>query len=257
MYKAGDKVEFVRNVSLPDRDSIVFGKGDVHLVDDYHAAIERVMIQGLWINCADVKPYVMVDAVPAPVKSLRYNTGKPQLSYILDFPNATDILMTVLRKDNDLYGATMLDMVEAFQDGGPVDLLAVVIVDLLHQLQEDLNFKHKPFKDTMLETFEQVLAQYYDAWSEFSLVCSNGSIKYDRNNWKVSGLLYMDLLDCFMRHYVKSKTGKKYDVEELIKDGVTYNFKTHHLAHAIWNLMAILEYSVIHPEVDDRAAIQA
>lgn len=58
-YKAGDRVVFLVDISLPTRkdkpDNIAFKKGDICDVDDVNADAQCVLIMGLWVNYDDVE----------------------------------------------------------------------------------------------------------------------------------------------------------------------------------------------------------
>lgn len=67
-------------------------------------------------------------------------------------------------------------------------------------------------------------------------VAAQGAIKYSRGNWK-QGLCELELLDSHDRH-MHACFGKdeRYDQE----------FGTHHIAHAIWNLLVLLSQRLAH-----------
>lgn len=85
---------------------------------------------------------------------------------------------------------------------------------------------------------------------EMGVVATKGALKYADNSWQtVAGALdlYEDALE---RHVLAWQSGEDFDPE----------FKTHHLAHAAWNCLAILtilfingsvvEYKKRNPEED-------
>lgn len=89
-------------------------------------------------------------------KALRYNEGKPKLSYILHFPKTIELLAKIMEA---------------------------------------------------------------------------GEIKYGKLNWKKGGNSDESYLDSAMRHIFKFANDDFFDEE----------YGTHHIGHAIWNLMAMFE----------------
>lgn len=78
--------------------------------------------------------------------------------------------------------------------------------------------------------------------SEIPFAQASGLKKiYDgANNWRL-GLKWSDVMESAMRHIEAYKRGEDFD-----------ELGTYHLSNAVWNLMTILEYYHIHPELDDR-----
>ena len=68
-----------------------------------------------------------------------------------------------------------------------------------------------------------------------------GAQKYDDDNWR-KGLSYRGTLASLMRHLEKFRAGHDNDEESGLP----------HLAHVAWNAFALLEFILIHPELDDR-----
>ncbi|KKK94374.1 hypothetical protein LCGC14_2683520 [marine sediment metagenome] len=58
-----------------------------------------------------------------------------------------------------------------------------------------------------------------------------GEVKYKRLNWKIGGNTDESYLDAAIRHMSKFVNGDPFDEE----------YGTHHLGHAIWNLMTLFE----------------
>ena len=71
----------------------------------------------------------------------------------------------------------------------------------------------------------------------FARVMELGALKYDPGNWKLGGKPDKEYLDATMRHIVAFQSG-----EEFASDS-----GCHHLAHAAWNLFALVELNVDTP----------
>jgi len=72
-------------------------------------------------------------------------------------------------------------------------------------------------------------------------VLTFGAEKYDAHNWR-QGMIWSRLLDASIRHIYAFSEGEDFDPESQIS----------HLAHAICNLMFLLEYSHSKVGQDDR-----
>jgi len=81
----------------------------------------------------------------------------------------------------------------------------------------------------------------YPLW-ELGRVYTFGAGKYEDNNWR-KGLKWSRIFAAVMRHLWKWWSGEELDEESGLP----------HLSHACWGLLSLLEYSVSHPELDDRA----
>ena len=79
------------------------------------------------------------------------------------------------------------------------------------------------------------------ALNEMAKVMTYGAKKYSADNWR-KGLSFTSCLDSLERHIAKFKIGQDYDEETGL----------HHLAHAMANCSFIMEYSLTHPELDNR-----
>lgn len=66
---------------------------------------------------------------------------------------------------------------------------------------------------------------------ELCRVFEMGAKKYARGNWQKGGKPDEEYLDSAMRHMMDYKSGKTLDPEG----------QTHHLAHAVWNLLVLVE----------------
>ena len=82
----------------------------------------------------------------------------------------------------------------------------------------------------------------------FCRVKEVGAIKYERNDWKEGGKPDEEYLDAALRHMVEFKNGEQFASDT----------GCHHLAHAAWNLFALLELNVNEVEAPDlfRAACE-
>ncbi len=89
------------------------------------------------------------------------------------------------------------------------------------------------------------LDPWYDALAEVCLVCMQGAEKYERGNYLL-GQSYSELLSASKRHEMKfgSPIYPDFDSES----------GRHHIAHAIWNLVQLLqaELNPMQGTVDDR-----
>ncbi len=81
-------------------------------------------------------------------------------------------------------------------------------------------------------------------WSmdQIAQVYTHGTIKYDDDNWWKGLKWKKDVLGCIFRHVWKWVRGEKWDDESGL----------HHLAHAAWNCIALMEYERCGIGVDDR-----
>lgn len=82
-------------------------------------------------------------------------------------------------------------------------------------------------------------------------VMMQGAVKYADGNWKLGGKKDQEYLDSHDRHLQAFHEGQYYDPDS----------GTPHLAHAIWNLMALMELNYYnYPEIDpcfDQEAYEA
>jgi hypothetical protein len=65
------------------------------------------------------------------------------------------------------------------------------------------------------------------------VVMSRGAIKYAKNNW-MRGMPWSTMVGCALRHLFKFACGERYDKES----------GCHHLAHAAWNMLALMTYDL-------------
>ncbi len=76
---------------------------------------------------------------------------------------------------------------------------------------------------------------------ELAKVYTMGAVKYAPENWR-KGMAWSRMYGSAMRHILAFQQGEEVDEESGLP----------HLAHAIWNLFSLLDYTVSHPELDDR-----
>ena len=79
------------------------------------------------------------------------------------------------------------------------------------------------------------------ALRDVAAVCQMGVVKYARDNWR-KGLPWTEVLDSAFRHQFAWLDGEDLDEESGLP----------HLAHAMWNLMTLLDFAVTRPDFDDR-----
>jgi Domain of unknown function (DUF5664) len=66
-----------------------------------------------------------------------------------------------------------------------------------------------------------------------AMVLTRGAIKYAIRNWE-RGMKWSKMIGCSLRHIFKFACGERYDRES----------GCHHLAHAAWNLLALMTYDI-------------
>lgn len=81
------------------------------------------------------------------------------------------------------------------------------------------------------------LLDFPKAVEAFARVKELGAAKYERDNWKLGNKPDEEYLDACLRHLVAYKAG-----EEFANDS-----GCHHIAHAAWNLFALLELNIAAP----------
>jgi hypothetical protein len=77
---------------------------------------------------------------------------------------------------------------------------------------------------------------------EVARVYGAGSIKYSPRNWEL-GYEWSKSMDALERHYNAFKRREDFDPESGL----------HHLAHAVFHCLALMEWTLTHPELDDRS----
>lgn len=83
------------------------------------------------------------------------------------------------------------------------------------------------------------------ALDEIAQVYTYGTIKYDDDNWWKGLRWKKDVFGCILRHIWKWFRGEKLDEESGL----------HHLAHAAWNCMTLMEYERLKIGTDDRVPL--
>lgn len=82
---------------------------------------------------------------------------------------------------------------------------------------------------------------------EYGKVCSYGSRdKYAQNNWRY-GFVWSLSANALLRHYLAWVGGEDHDPESGL----------HHMAHAAWHALVLVQFSVDHPSLDDRFGMPA
>lgn len=71
-------------------------------------------------------------------------------------------------------------------------------------------------------------------------VLTKGAAKYADRNWE-NGMAWSKMVGCGMRHLMAFLRGERFDAET----------GCHHLAHAAWNLLALMSYDVRAIGADD------
>lgn len=79
-----------------------------------------------------------------------------------------------------------------------------------------------------------------DAILEIAKVATMGAEKYSPQNWR-GGMKWSRLMDATQRHLLAYNSGNRKDSESGLS----------HLAHAAWNIMALLEYEANNKGEDD------
>lgn len=79
------------------------------------------------------------------------------------------------------------------------------------------------------------LDPWFDALCEVARVCMKGAEKYERGNY-LQGQPYSQLIGCAYRHQGKFGDFRRPDIDP--------ETGRHHIAHAIWNLLQLLQHEV-------------
>jgi len=80
-----------------------------------------------------------------------------------------------------------------------------------------------------------------EAMEEVAKVYTVGAVKYEDRNWE-KGMKWSRMYAAMERHAKAFWRGETYDPETGI----------HHMAHAAWNCLALIHYTMFKPEFDDR-----
>lgn len=93
-----------------------------------------------------------------------------------------------------------------------------------------------------------------DGIEEVGKVATFGSLKYNDHNWR-QGFDWSRLLDAAYRHMNQFNNGDRKDFKASCKKCKKGKCKNHsglsHLAHAAWNLLALIEFEKNEQGVDD------
>jgi hypothetical protein len=84
--------------------------------------------------------------------------------------------------------------------------------------------------DTGKERLDLIPSEW--PWA-LALVLSVGASKYEERNWE-KGMKWSKMVSCALRHFYKFVAGERFDQESGI----------HHLAHAAWNILALMSYDI-------------
>lgn len=110
-----------------------------------------------------------------------------------------------------------------------------------NQLKEDLEDVIKAEKAAKPPL--SMLQGFVEALDEVARVCGMGANKYARNAWRDKPYKYSERIDSLYRH-LGSWVGRKETRDS--ESGL------HHLAHAAWNVLMLLEYELEGLGEDDR-----
>jgi hypothetical protein len=83
---------------------------------------------------------------------------------------------------------------------------------------------------------------------ELAKVYTMGAEKYEENNWR-KGMKWSRVFASTLRHLYKFWRAKQFGTSEIDEES-----GLPHLAHALWNVMTLLNYSHFKLEFDDRPA---
>lgn len=220
---------------------VIMYEGEMHQLKGIDPDL-GLHVAGKWCNPDLIHHWIEPPPLPPVKQAKRYNAGKPELSYVLDFPKAFA----------KLTGAQVISPCDLLIENIPDGNIPAIIVGLFRELQYKLNPDHAiPAPD---DTIGKFIASYPDAITEFVTVCANGALKYERNNYK-KGFPPYTLRDSGLRHYQKYYMGIDRDIvdgttlarEDLLEhfggdvEAFKKQFTTHHLAHCIWNFMVEVE----------------
>lgn len=162
---------------------------------------------------------------------LRYNTGKPKLTYIFSahvaFDKVSEYATTDLTSEVEPFSEVLRDLADFL---GRADDLSLVdaLFGCVRHLDRQLGGLSTEPKEWMNATF--FFVSHVKAFEEFCKVCEYGERKYNRGNYR-KGAPISQYLDCALRHGVAFVNGTALDKES----------GCHHLAHMFWNLWMALD----------------
>lgn len=201
----------------------------------------------------------------------RYNTGKPQLSYILEFSKSLGMVADISTHNSDINESD--DLISLFminRDNLTNNCIAEIIAfNILPQLENMLSIVNPGefglgASLDLYDPITQSTVLYHQSINELCRICENGAIKYDRGNWKQGFKNVYVLIDCVFRHYRKHAGGQYTDMPDEVMinrwesgdsellamfnndfNAFSKQFQTYHLAHVLWNLLAIIELGLL------------
>jgi len=110
-------------------------------------------------------------------------------------------------------------------------------IELVNKEKSDL--EQAPKYDDNKARFD--LIPPYPLWELAKVYNIGAGIEYPEHSWE-KGISYSRIYAALQRHLNSFWAGERSDP----KDGL------HHLAHAVWNCFALMEYEINRPEFDDR-----
>ena len=147
-----------------------------------------------------------------PAEAMRFNTGKPKLSYLLTFQgqHSDDIALN--------------NLAQWYRGELNTRDLTEIVRDAIQDLDSDPDFKP------------------CEAMEQQALVSMFGEQKYARGNYLL-GRNWSDTIDSLMRHRLKRTIrGEEFDDDSKLK----------HIGHERWNWCYLLHCVLTMPERDDR-----
>ena len=158
--------------------------------------------------------------------ALRYNEGKPEISFILDLgPSIVEALC--LASEDDMYGDSLF-------------IVPIVECSKIYQdIKRNCDYDDVYSKCVSMFQYLYCYTDRQEIFVDLAQVFAYDAIKYKRDNWK-KGLSYPNLLNSASRHLLKYESGRAEDDES----------KLSHAAHAVWNLCILLYFYKI--ECDKR-----
>ncbi len=170
------------------------------------------------------------------MQARRYNTGKPRFSLIAGdadnlIADCTSFLSTAYNALNEFKSVS----------SDAITCLKVAAINVNSQYCDDYGLYiaecgiHPSLRLKLAEVYT-VGAEKYSDYDE------SGKRIYDgAHNWRI-GLSWMSTLDSALRHMESYALGEENDPETGL----------HHLAHSLWNIYALMDHVIHHPEKDDR-----
>lgn len=170
------------------------------------------------------------------MQARRYNADKPRLSLINE--TAEGIVESCDSFINSAKAA-LSEFKKVSSDTTECLRLAIVNINLQYCADKGII----PYTCGIHPLLERTLGIVYTKGAEkYSDVAEDGTVTYDGTfNWRL-GLSWLSVVDSALRHINYYNTGENNDQESGLP----------HLAHALWNVYALVEFVKSHPELDDR-----